>query len=61
MTNKKKKGLGFIISGAAFIVVGAFVFKSSLPALLPQIFVAIGLVLKTFGITFVYPDENSNG
>jgi len=57
MSTKKKKGLGLILTGAAFLVVGIFTIGSSVPHFLPQLFVIIGLIAKSLGIVFVYPDE----
>ena len=57
MTAKKKKGIGFILSGVAFLIVGIFSIKGSVPPSLGQIFSIVGLVANAVGIAFVYPDE----
>jgi hypothetical protein len=57
MSNKKKKGLGFILSGVAFLIVGVFSIKGNVPPTLGQIFSIVGLVANALGIAFVYPDE----
>jgi len=57
MSTKKKKGLGLILSGAAFLVAGIFIIGSNIPSFLPQIFAIVALVTNALGIVFVYPDE----
>lgn len=56
MSDKKKKGIGFIATGIAFIIAGIFTgFAESVPAALPQIFAILALVLNAIGIVFIIP------
>lgn len=62
MTVKKKRGIGLIASGVAFLVAGIFVINAGLPTVVPQIFSLIALVTNAIGIAFVYPnDKQING
>jgi len=58
MSDKKKKGVGLIASGVAFIIAGIFTgFAANAPAALPQIFAIVALVLNALGIAFVIPKD----
>jgi len=58
MSPKKKKGIGFIATGLAFIVAGIFTgFANSVPPALPQIFSIVALVLGALGMPFIIPKD----
>jgi len=58
MSPKKKKGLGFMATGLAFIVAGIFTgFAANVPDALPQIFSIIALVLGALGMPFIIPKD----
>ena len=59
MTTRKKRGVGYFISGAAFIVGGAICFAAQVtPVWFPAAISLVGLVAGFFGFKFVYPDED---
>lgn len=58
MTPRKKKGLGSIISGAIFIVVGIIIYTTTAtPAWVPTALQLIGTVGGILGFVFVFPDH----
>jgi hypothetical protein len=58
LTPRKKKGIGFFISGAAFIVGGALAFAASEdPSWWPTAISLVGMVASFFGFTTVFPDQ----
>ena len=57
MTGRKKKGIGYIISGAVFVAVGAvFMGTTVTPDWLALVVQGIGLVANLIGFTTVFPD-----
>lgn len=59
MTVRKKKGTGFLISGAVFIIGGVVLFTTtSTPLWLPTCLTIIGMVAKALGFTTVFPDTD---
>lgn len=62
MSNRKKKGIGFFVSGAIFVVVGVFTATTgAAPEWFSGVLTAVGLAAEYFGFQVVYPDtENEN-
>ena len=59
MTNRKKKGIGFFISGAIFIAAGAvYTFLTEDPGWFWQAIGIVGLVASSIGFVVVYPDKD---
>lgn len=59
MTTRKKRGVGFFISGAAFIVGGAICFATQVtPGWFPTVISLVGLVAGFFGFQTVFPDTD---
>lgn len=57
MTPRKKRGIGYIISGAVFIGAGGVLFGTEVtPDWLPIIVQGIGLIANLLGFTAVFPD-----
>jgi hypothetical protein len=57
MTNRKKKGVGFFVSGALFIVIGIFTATTgTVPEWFSGLLSAVGLAAEYFGFSIVYPD-----
>lgn len=57
MTARKKKGIGFGISGAAFVIAGVvFFFMEASPDWLAPLLNLGGLVAGFFGFKTVFPD-----
>lgn len=57
MTKRKKKGIGFGISGLAFVAAGVIMFVTeSTPAWFPTILSIVGTVVEMLGFTTVFPD-----
>lgn len=57
MTPRKKRGLGFLISGAAFIILGVILTAGKqIPIAWPMIVELIGMVLEALGFRVVFPD-----
>lgn len=58
MTARKKKGVGFLISGIAFVVGGIITVSTvSTPAWFPVTLTVVGLVANFFGFVTVFPDN----
>ena len=59
MTNRKKKGIGFFISGAVFIVAG-FIFSTMdvNPVWLNSAMILVGMIAEFFGFKTVFPDTD---
>ena len=59
MSGRKKRGIGFFISGAVFIVAGLVSMQMDLdPAWLSQAVVLVGLVADFWGFKTVFPDTD---
>ena len=57
MTARKKKGIGFLISGAVFIVAGGvFVGVPTTPDWLVPVMGLVGLIANFLGFVVVFPD-----
>lgn len=57
MSNRKKKGIGFFVSGALFIVAGYFAATTGVaPEWFGGLVSAVGLAAEYFGFSIVYPD-----
>ena len=57
MTDRKKKGIGFMISGSAFLVVGGiFTFAAATPDWVAGALALVGMVAQFFGFSTVFPD-----
>ena len=60
MTDRKKKGIGFMISGAAFLAVGGlFTFADLTPDWVAAAIALVGMVAQFFGFTTVFPDTEA--
>lgn len=60
MTGRKKKGIGYFISGAVFIGVGsAFMFFDATPEWVSTAMAIVGLVANFLGFTTVFPDTDA--
>lgn len=58
MSDRKKKGLGFLISGIVFAVVGVLLLATtSSPVWLPTVIAAIGAVGNLVGLILVLPSD----
>ena len=59
MTDRKKKGIGYFVSGAVFIVAGfIMVAMDANPAWLGSVAALLGLVAEFFGFKTVFPDTD---
>lgn len=57
MSPRKKKGIGFFISGAVFLVVGfVFVSMDTTPEWVSSGISLVGLIAEFFGFSTVFPD-----
>lgn len=57
MSPRKKKGIGFFISGIVFVVVGGvFVFAEATPEWVSAGMGLVGLIAEFFGFKTVFPD-----
>jgi hypothetical protein len=57
MTARKKKGLGYMVGGLLFVVVGAILyFTASTPPIVAVIVQAIGAVGNIIGIAVMLPE-----
>ena len=57
MTTRKKKGIGFVISGVVFLGVGGvFIGLDATPQWVALIVQAVGLLAGLLGFTTVFPD-----
>ena len=57
MTDRKKKGVGFLISGIVFAGVGvAFISATATPEWIGTVIVLIGVVANALGFKTVFPD-----
>lgn len=59
MTNRKKKGIGFFISGIAFTLVGGAMYLSNAtPEWIGALVAILGVIAETFGFKTVFPDKD---
>lgn len=59
MTARKKRGIGFFVSGAAFVGAGVIMFAvTQTPEWLGTVFQLVGLVAGALGFTVVFPDTD---
>lgn len=59
MTDRKKKGIGFLISGAVFVAFGGvFIAIPATPDWLGTVVGIIGLVANALGFVTVFPDNS---
>lgn len=59
MTPRKKRGVGYIISGVVFVGVGGVLFGTDAsPDWLPVVVQGIGLIANLLGFTTVFPDTD---
>lgn len=59
MTARKKKGVGFLISGGAFFVAAVVMFSTTAtPAWLGTSLTIVGMIANFFGFTTVFPDAD---
>ena len=59
MTPRKKRGLGTMISGGVFIVIGIIIVTTTAtPDWVPTVLTIIGLVGNALGFTLVFPDHD---
>lgn len=57
LSTRKKKGIGFFISGVAFIAAGGvFYFLEGTPEIVPTLFSLAGLIGNFLGFKLVFPD-----
>jgi len=57
MTSRKKKGIGYIISGTVFLGVGAaFLGFETTPDWLALVVQGVGLIANLLGFSTVFPD-----
>ena len=57
LSNRKKKGIGFFVGGAAFLGAGlVFFLVPATPIWLATVFQVAGAVGAILGYTFVFPD-----
>ena len=59
MTARKRKGIGLLISGVVFAVVGSiFIGLEATPAWVDTALVLIGVLANTLGFVTVFPDTD---
>ena len=59
MTARKKKGIGYIISGAIFVGVGGvFIGMETTPDFVSLIIQGVGMIASLLGFTTVFPDTD---
>jgi ABC-type uncharacterized transport system permease subunit len=59
MEARKRKGIGFMISGVVFLGVGGALFGTDVtPDWLPVVVQGIGLIANLLGFTTVFPDTD---
>lgn len=59
LTARKKRGIGFLIGGVAFLVTGGiFIGLEATPDFLGLIFQAVGMLAELFGFKVVFPDTD---
>jgi len=57
MTDRKKKGIGFLITAGIFAIVGGvFIGTDATPEWTGMLIQGIGLIAGLFGFVVVYPD-----
>jgi hypothetical protein len=57
LSDRKKKGIGFFVGGAAFIAAGVvFFLATTTPDWLATVFQVVGAIGAILGYTFVFPD-----
>lgn len=57
MTDRKKKGIGFFVSGIVFTLVGGFmVFTGAAPEWIGGLIAFLGVASEFFGFKTVFPD-----
>lgn len=57
MKQRKRRGIGFLVSGALFVGVGVVMFVTeSTPDIVPTILSIVGTVGEMIGFKIVYPD-----
>jgi ABC-type uncharacterized transport system permease subunit len=57
MTDRKKRGVGYIISGVVFVGVGGVLFGTeATPEWVATVVQGIGLIANLLGFTTVFPD-----
>lgn len=60
MTDRKKKGIGFLISAVAFGIAGSFlVFATQTPVWVAQALDIVAIVAAALGFVIVFPDKES--
>jgi hypothetical protein len=60
MTPRKKKGIGFFITGAVFAVAGGAMFWTEVtPEWIATAMQVVGALAAVFGFTVVFPDYDS--
>jgi len=58
MTARKKKGLGFIVSGGVFLIAGVICFATqATPVWFPTVISVIGLVANGLGLVTTFPGD----
>ena len=59
MTDRKKKGIGFLISGVVFLGVGGvFIGMEVTPDWLAMVIQGVGLIANLLGFATVFPDRD---
>jgi len=59
LTPRKKKGLGYLITGGLFVGIGGiFIGMETTPDFVSLIIQAVGMLAGLFGITVVFPDSD---
>lgn len=59
MTDRKKKGIGFLISGVVFLGVGGvFIGLDVTPDWLAMVIQGVGLIANLLGFATVFPDQD---
>lgn len=59
LTARKKKGIGFLVGGLAFLAAGGvFIGLTATPDWLNLAFMVIGAIGNVLGFTFVFPDTS---
>ena len=58
MTNRKKKGIGLLVTGLISMIVGGVMLATNTtPEIIPVAISIVGAIMDALGITFVAPDK----
>ena len=56
MTDRKKKAVGFLVSGGVFLVAGIATFAADMPSWLPTIVSIVAAIAGVVGISVTMPE-----